>query len=302
MVITSIMKRIHIIRAKLLQDRNLTWSLWGDVAHETFKFYGRHKAAIQKEMTVDSIDGMLRVEVAGRVIYWPEEADVTRLVDMYFEVFNEQNNHCFDIAEMKVKTGDVVIDCGACEGYFTLKALESGAAKVYCIEPGTAIVGCLGKTFADEIQSGKVFVHRCLVGEKNSSVEFYDNPSDPTLCQIRSSSGSVPQNEIVTQVQMLTIDEFCRQQCIGKVDFIKADVEGGETGLIRGAESIIRRYRPKLAIAVYHAPENANIIVDFVKSLSLGYTIRVKGIVEFDGIPRPVMVHCYHNNSLRSIV
>ena len=78
------------------------------------------------------------------------------------------------------------------------------------------------------------------------------------------------------------------------MDFIKADVEGAEIDLIFGAEKTIRELSPNLAIAVYHKPENANMIADFIEGLSLGYTIRVKGIALRDKVPRPVMVHCYH--------
>ncbi|KAB0670419.1 FkbM family methyltransferase [Oryzomonas sagensis] len=293
-MIASVMKRLHMIRAKLVHDPYLKHSLWRDVAHETFKCYGYRKAGIKNSMRVDHIDGFFKVGIEGRVIYWPDTADVARVVDMYFEVFNQGNNHYFDIPEMVVKTGDVVMDCGTCEGYFTRKALESGAGKVYCIEPGTAIVRCLYKTFESEIQGNRVSIHPCLIGDENKSVEFYDNFSDPTIGQISRKSEAGRHNGYIKNVQMVTVDEFCLTNTIDKVDFIKVDIEGGEVGLVVGAEKTIKRHRPNLAIAVYHAAENANLIVDFIEKLSVGYEIRVKGIVDFAGVPRPVMVHCYH--------
>lgn len=44
------------------------------------------------------------------------------------------------------------------------------------------------------------------------------------------------------------MDEFCRQQGISKVDFIKADVEGFEERLIAGAASTLRRWTPLILI------------------------------------------------------
>jgi FkbM family methyltransferase len=40
-----------------------------------------------------------------------------------------------------------------------------------------------------------------------------------------------------------------------RVSFLKADVEGMEMPLLEGAAETIRRYRPKLAICVYHSPQ-----------------------------------------------
>lgn len=294
---TSILKRLNIVKCKLKGNNFLRHSSWKEVAHEVFKHYGPYKKIIRKKMICNRINGILRVEIDGRVIYWPVGADIGRLVDMYFEVYAENNNHCFDITGMKIKEGDVVIDCGACEGFFTLKAIESGTKKVYCIEPGESIVRCLNKTFENEIQKGKVEVWPYLLGEENKIVEFYENPGDPTICQIwdkvYDKEDESMTNRHLRDVEMLTIDEFCMRHSLNRVDFIKADVEGSEVDLVSGAIETIKKFRPKLAIAVYHKPDNANLIGDMIENLNIGYKIKVKGIVDFDGIPRPVMVHCF---------
>ena len=48
-------------------------------------------------------------------------------------------------------------------------------------------------------------------------------------------------------------------------------IEGSELAALRGAESTIRRWRPKLAISIYHRPEDFFVIPSWIDSLGLGY-------------------------------
>jgi FkbM family methyltransferase len=292
-MIEPINKRLRIILAKMNGAEQVRYSTWKDVAHETFKWYGRQKAAIRQQMNVTHMDDAVKVEIAGRVIFWPAIARQSRLADMYFEVFNPVNNHYFDIPATSILPGDVVLDCGACEGYFTLKALESGAEKVYSIEPGEAISRCLSRTFAHEIASGRVSLHSLLLGNRSEKVRFFEDPEDPTVCRFYSQQDNVSRQEKIRVVDMTTVDEFCARQNIVKVDFIKADVEGGEVDLLRGAEETLKRFKPKLAFAAYHNAGDTNQMVHYIDGLGLGYRFRVKGIVDDEKRPRPVMVHCY---------
>ena len=287
--------RLHILKAKLQRNQFLKYSSWEDVRHELFRWYGRHKRSIKARMRREREGDLLRVEIDGISVYWPYGAGADMLAYIYFEIYNKSNNHYFDIAGMEIKKGDIVLDCGACEGYFTRKALEGGAEKVYCIEPASALVNCLNKTFADEIINGSVAISSCPLTGKNEVVVYYENLIDPAIGKIGSDIAFENDTSLVaTEMITMTIDEFCSCHSLRKLDFIKADVEGAEVDLIYGAEKTIRELRPALAIAVYHKPENANLIVEYIERLSLGYTIRVKGAILKDKVPRPVMVHCYH--------
>jgi len=57
---------------------------------------------------------------------------------------------------------------------------------------------------------------------------------------------------------------------------IKADIEGAEMDLLRGAEQTIRRCRPTLAISLYHRYSDIWEIPSWINGLSLDYDIYVR--------------------------
>lgn len=61
-----------------------------------------------------------------------------------------------------------------------------------------------------------------------------------------------------------------------RVTFIKADVEGMEMELLRGAAGTIERFRPKLAICVYHYPSDIPEISAFIQALVPQYRFALR--------------------------
>ena len=55
------------------------------------------------------------------------------------------------------------------------------------------------------------------------------------------------------------------------ITFIKMDIEGAELKALQGAQRIIRDDRPKMAISIYHKPEDWIEIPDYIMSLTDGY-------------------------------
>ncbi len=49
-----------------------------------------------------------------------------------------------------------------------------------------------------------------------------------------------------------TIDAIVRDLALERVDYLKMDIEGGEIAALEGAAETIRRFRPQLALSIYH--------------------------------------------------
>jgi hypothetical protein len=61
-----------------------------------------------------------------------------------------------------------------------------------------------------------------------------------------------------------------------KITFIKMDIEGSEPQALSGAEEIIKKQKPKLAICVYHKPEHLWEIPLYLKKIVPEYKIYIR--------------------------
>ena len=71
------------------------------------------------------------------------------------------------------------------------------------------------------------------------------------------------------QVPVTTIDAAA--DC--EATFIKLEIEGSELQALRGARQTIAKNRPKMAISIYHKPEDLETLLDFVLDTDQDYQL-----------------------------
>ncbi len=129
------------------------------------------------------MDGTFKkLRFGGRHEAW-FPANVAITPDMWGEylcVFwdHPKNGHYY-LRHTPIKTGDVCVDCGACEGFFVFQALEAGAAKVICVEAGKVMAECLARTFETEIAAGRVVIRHAALGALNGTTRFNFDSLNP---------------------------------------------------------------------------------------------------------------------------
>lgn len=84
--------------------------------------------------------------------------------------------------------------------------------------------------------------------------------------------GEVDQQNI-EPVRTVKLDDFVRDTTVG---FIKLDIEGLELEALRGAEEMLRRDRPFLAVCVYHRRGDMITIMDYLLSIVPEYRFRLR--------------------------
>ncbi|MEC3907400.1 FkbM family methyltransferase [Tamlana sp. 2201CG12-4] len=166
--------------------------------------------------------------------------------------------------------GDTVLDCGGCWGdtalYFAHNVGKQG--KVYTFEfiPNNIEILQTNIDLNNHLKDRIELIPNPVSNKSDIEIYFTDNgPS--------SSINFEPYEEQTGQTKTISIDDFVSQHDIKEVNYIKMDIEGAEPLALQGAEKTIRKFRPKLAIAIYHSMDDFVNIPKWILDLNLDYEI-----------------------------
>jgi len=67
----------------------------------------------------------------------------------------------------------------------------------------------------------------------------------------------------------LAIDDFMIRNDITRIDFIKIAIAGMELSSLKGSRETIEKFKPKLAISLYHSVDDYATIPNYLASLSM---------------------------------
>ena len=152
-----------------------------------------------------------------------------------FYIFGLKQYNIKNIFE--VKNDAVVFDIGAFKGdtaYFFSKKC-SNKARIYAFEPDENNYKVLLK-IKDKYKLNNVIASNILFSNSETEINFL----------------SMDLNRQAVKMKSTTIDKFVEENNIEKIDYIKMDVEGAEKNILEGAIKTIKKFKPSLAIAIYH--------------------------------------------------
>lgn len=131
-----------------------------------------------------------------------------------------------------LKPGHIVFDVGANVGYYTLLASQAvgPSGQVYAFEPGTYPFDRLTATLtANRIANVRTF--KLALGAEEGEAEI-----GPFAVHNRTSNMIAGRGE---RVSVATLDGFVGEQGVGRVDFLKMDVDGYEPFIIEGGSEAL---------------------------------------------------------------
>ena len=134
-----------------------------------------------------------------------------------------------------IKPNDMVLDIGCSYGAYALSATAAGAT-VHCFEPEKTVYHDLVNNIYVNNFQYKCFPHNTGLWSSNTSINM------------KSYAPHWAEQTITSDYNMMTLDQFVKNNNLLKIDWIKLDVEGAEEHVIRGGLLSINKFLPKMII------------------------------------------------------
>jgi len=160
---------------------------------------------------------------------------------------------------------EVFIDCGAFVGDTVdlfLKQCSRRFNRIVCLEPDPSNFATLSKVHTD------LRIVKLPVGawSEKTTLQFQTGNGAGSAIAIQSADSA-----LVIPVVALDGVESCQG-----ATFIKMDIEGAEMEALAGAKQLIARYRPTLAICIYHSDEDMLRIAEYLFATLENYSFHVR--------------------------
>jgi FkbM family methyltransferase len=172
-----------------------------------------------------------------------------KIVDWGFDL-RPLDTKCWEdqAALFEGRPANVIIDAGASVGTVarTYRELFPNA-KVICFEPISESIEILRSQFAHD---DKISSHVCALGAENGIQELFINTSRETSSLLASDQSNLNDSYLPIlrpierrQVKVCSLDSFCKNEQIERIDLLKMDVQGGELDILQGAKQLLAQQK-----------------------------------------------------------
>ena len=169
-----------------------------------------------------------------------------------------------------VQKNDVCIDAGGCLGDTSLYFMQNGAKEVYTFEIDKLNIDCLKGTVSINPYEKNIHIVESALADREGIIKYLPDPTNP-------GAGRIVQENYpgAYDVPVTTVDRYCEEHDI-QPSFIKMDIEGSEINALKGAKNTILKYKPRLAICIYHSIDHRWEIPLLLKEWLPNYKFYVK--------------------------
>ena len=186
------------------------------------------------------------------------------------------DTYCANPAFQILNLNDIVIDCGAFVGDTIEKFIwqhEGHLKKIIGFEPDTQNFAAMAKRVARlreewNFSTEAISIYPYGVSDKSSVSYIHRDTNRSTGSSVTSEAGNGTE-----EIQTVALDDFLDEE---KVTFIKADIESYEYRMLKGAEKIIKQYRPRLGVCIYHNATDFYSLPLLVKELCPEYKLMIR--------------------------
>jgi FkbM family methyltransferase len=160
-----------------------------------------------------------------------------------------------------------ICDVGAYDGDTMKKfclAYGNNIKRYFAFEPNGNFLSQLRQTAELLEMNEKTVIYAAGLGDMNASLNF-----------IEAGQGSRVSVDGKSMVEIARLDDL-DIDVVGKL-CIKMDIEGYELEALKGARETIKRYKPELAVCLYHKVNDIHEIPEYIKTLVPEYKCIIRG-------------------------
>ena len=154
--------------------------------------------------------------------------------------FGVSEPELFAVYDAFLKPGMTVVDAGANIGLHTLFFAKhvGPEGRVYAFEPGQSAFDRL-QSHVKRNQLNNVRCLHCALGADEGTVAIAENSQDNSRnFVVESSPGKIG----TKNVALRSLDQVLSEESVGRVDFLKLDVEGFESEVLKGVRSYLKKH------------------------------------------------------------
>lgn len=198
----------------------------------------RVHSELRRALGADSVNSYIEVERAGlRWVLNPAD-------HVQQNLFWLGQHDRWDISHIKqmLPPNPVLCDIGANFGYYsvTLAASLKPDCRIFAFEPHPKTRTRLERHIALNQLGDLITVLPCALSDVAGTVQM-------SLRESNSGAAHISQHGD-TEVEVSTLDSICADRQFSRLDFVKIDVEGFETRVLKGGSQCLQKLRPKLLV------------------------------------------------------
>jgi FkbM family methyltransferase len=149
-----------------------------------------------------------------------------------------------DIIDNFIKDNDIVFDVGAYVGEWSQEVRKKNPNVIlHQFEPSINSFKLLKNNYKND---RLVVQNNVLVFREEKDVDFFYYSNLPILSTIYRRNKDVEKehnlNQTIYTVKSITIDNYCFNNNINKINFLKIDTEGGELDVVYGANNMLNNH------------------------------------------------------------
>lgn len=150
----------------------------------------------------------------------------------------------------QVKPGMVVFDVGANIGFYTLllSRLTGLSGRVHAFEPDPVSFELLRRRVRPNVETT-----RAAAGDHEGTISLFCGRTNRADNRVHSSHLDGPGESF--EVPLITLDAYCAERGIDRIDAVKMDIQGAEVAALQGFRQTLLRTRPRWMLIEF-SPEH----------------------------------------------